>query len=558
MSSRQREMIVDVYKDSVEKKPDIKYRERIEEISKLTGIGRQTIVGTISEFKRTGRVSSPNRKRQKTSIFDRIGELDRSALKKKVHSFWLRREYPTIDKIMHAINEDPSLPDLKRTSLYRVIKNLDFIYIRCRRFNVLTEKDSTIIKRRRYMYDIRKYREEGRSIYYLSETCIHAKTCTETDSTSTIIKSENNESNDKIQTTLPTDLMEETYIPAQTHIVTVWDDTIVKLENNELDDRVQSAVPINPTNDTYVCSETSTESNWKNTVIKLENDEFVDKIRITVPTYTTDETSEHTETFSENDWENTVTKSGNNGIENTNLVTRSKNSKEKKRHLVVFHIGSEKGFLPNGLLCLEPKNDNSECLSEMNNDIFCSWFESIVPLLDPNSVIVLDNSLDFSSKRKKKIPTSVSKNAEIVEWLNAKGVTLDRPMLKPELLLEVHKATKSATNFIDKIAENAGHTVLRIPPYHCEFNPMESASAMVQGYVQESVAKFKTHDIKELLRVATERVTEENWKIFFQRAVEEENRMWEIDDNIDEMVDEIECDEAVVEETLSDSYDELL
>lgn len=39
------------------------------------------------------------------------------------HSIWLKRELPTIDRILFDVNEDPSLPNYKRTCLYHVIKN---------------------------------------------------------------------------------------------------------------------------------------------------------------------------------------------------------------------------------------------------------------------------------------------------------------------------------------------------------------------------------------------------------------------------------------------------
>lgn len=95
----------------------MKYDDMITKISQTTGIGSQTISRTISEYKRKKTVSSPNKKRAKKSLFDKIDDLDRNGLRQKVHGIWLRRELPTIDKILHEVNEDPSLPNFKRTTL---------------------------------------------------------------------------------------------------------------------------------------------------------------------------------------------------------------------------------------------------------------------------------------------------------------------------------------------------------------------------------------------------------------------------------------------------------
>jgi len=42
---------------------------------------------------------------------------------------------------------------------------------------VLTEREDLIVWRRQYLYDVRKYRVEGQSIYYLDETWLNACDC---------------------------------------------------------------------------------------------------------------------------------------------------------------------------------------------------------------------------------------------------------------------------------------------------------------------------------------------------------------------------------------------
>ncbi|KAL4104685.1 hypothetical protein QTP88_019968 [Uroleucon formosanum] len=365
--SRQKMMIVNLYKDLKIKHPDMQYRVMMAEMSKTLGIGLNSVRTTISEYKSTGTVKSPNKKRSKKCLFDKIDDLDRNALRQKVHSFWLRKELPTIDKILEAVNDDPALPNYKRTTLYTIIKKLDFVFIKRKRCSVLTEREDLLVWRQNYIDDIRKYREEGRTVYYLDETWVNAGDCVE------------------------------------------------KL--------------------------------WVDKTIHSKHDAF-----------------------------------------NRGLTTDATN--------------------PTGTV------------------------------------------------RTEKIPTSSSKKDEILLWLKSKGVVIDRPMFKPQLLSKVREIKSKYTSYVvDNLAKDAGHTVLRLPPYHCELNPIELAWAMVKTHVKQNNTSYKIDDVRVILNSAIERVTSENWQNFIQHVIKEEEKMTEVDRNMDEIIDNLEpCVLTITGET-SDSSD---
>jgi len=168
-----------------------------------------------------------------------------------------------------------------------------------------------------------------------------------------------------------------------------------------------------------------------------------------------------------------------------------------------------------------------------------------IPRLDPNSVIVLDNAL-YHSVRTERIPTSSSKKQDILSWLISKGVVIDRPMFKPQLLAKVNEIKgKYVSYVVDNMAKDAGHTVLRLPPYHCELNPIELAWAMVKSYVKKNNTTFKINDVRILLNTAIERVSSENWQNFIQhvknsRLKTEEDKLTEVNKNMDDMMDSLE------------------
>ncbi|XP_060880057.1 uncharacterized protein LOC132951981 [Metopolophium dirhodum] len=420
VSSGQREIIVNMYKDIKSKHPEMKYKPMILRINQTTGIGRQTICSTISEYRRTGTVSSPNKKRNRSSLLSQTSSqtdnLDRSTLRKKVYSIWLRRELPTIDRILAEVNKDPALPKFKRTAFDNIIKNLDFVFTKWKKHSVLTESEDLIVWRRNYLNDIRKYREEDRTIYYLDETLLNAG-----------------------------DFMDQVL---------------------------------------------------KDKSIVHKHDAF-----------------------------------------NKGIKTDLENLTGNGNHLILFHIGSNKGFLKGGLLCLESKMSSSDYHDEISGDHFKEWFESILPCLEPNSIVVMDNA-SYHSTKAEQIPTPSTKKAEILEWLNSKGVTFDKPLLKLQLLVKVRELKPRFSSYvIDDLATNSGHTVLRLPPHHNEFNPIKLAWAMVKGYVKRNNETFKVDSVRQLVNTAIDRVTTGNWKNFINNVIEEENKIWIVDDIMDEMLD---------------------
>ncbi|CAI6359323.1 unnamed protein product [Macrosiphum euphorbiae] len=266
-----------------------------------------------------------------------------SNVKQKVHAIWLRRELPTIDKILYEVNEDPSFPNFKRTSLYNIIKKLDFVFTERKRCSVLTEHEDLINWRRNYLYDVPKYREKG-TIYYLDETWL-----------------------------------------------------------------------------------------------------------------------------------------------NGNLTTGPTNPTGKRKRLIILHIGSDKGFLLDGLLCFESKKNSTDYHDEMNGDNFKEWFESFLPRLDPNSIVVMDNA-PYHSVQAEKYPSASWKKSEILEWLYSKGVVLDRPMLKAQLVVKVLSPT-----LLEDIVEDIGANRYSLIVY-------ESTDVSITKYMEYCVRYYS----KSLKSITTE------------------------------------------------------
>lgn len=106
------------------------------------------------------------------------------------------------------------------------------------------------------------------------------------------------------------------------------------------------------------------------------------------------------------------------------------------------------------------------------------------------------------------------------------------------------------------MAKDAGHTVLRLPPYHCELNPIELAWAMKKTYVKQNNTTFKIDDVRVLLNTAIERISSENRQNFIQHVKTEEDKLTEVDKNMDEIIDSLEPCILTINGDISDSSDD--
>jgi len=420
----------------MKKEPEIRYEDLLFRLSEGSGIGIGTIKKTLREYKSTGKGSSPKNKKLRSTICEKLDDFDKNAIRQKIHQFWFRKEIPTLAKIIQAVQDDPDLPNLSRSSFQRLLKDMQFEYTKRNRNSALTEREDLVLWRRQYISQIRRYRQEGRTIYYLDETWVNAEDCSP---------------------------------------------------------RV-----------------------WVDTTVKSHKDAFL-----------------------------------------KGLTTGARNPTGKGKRLIVVHIGSSQGFVDGGLLCFESKKNTSDYHDEMNGDTFFEWFCSILPKLNDNAVIILDNA-PYHSVKKESIPTTAWTKARIQQWLESKGVVITEPLVKIELLQKVKQIKNQFEKYVvDEEAKKQNKTVLRLPPYHCELNPIELAWSVVKGHVKTNNTTFKLNDVRQLLIDGIQRVTPEMWSNFISHTIKEEDKFWQIDFISDDILEEDESQHVltITGQTTSDDSD---
>ncbi|XP_042148674.1 uncharacterized protein LOC121837192 [Ixodes scapularis] len=202
----------------------------------------------------------------------------------------------------------------------------------------------------------------------------------------------------------------------------------------------------------------------------------------------------------------------------------------KGGRLILVHAGSsETGFVEGAAdFFRAKKGNNADYHSEMDGTYFEGWFSSqLLPKIPPSSIIVMDNA-PYHSVALEKASTSSARKADIQAWLTKKGILWSWDIVRAELLELSKKVNTPGTVYrIDTLAAVHSHEVLRLPPYHCEFNPIELVWSKVKGYVASKKKLFTLQEVERLLPEALASVTQEDWRNCCTHVQRVEDEAWE-------------------------------
>ena len=160
------------------------------------------------------------------------------------------------------------------------------------------------------------------------------------------------------------------------------------------------------------------------------------------------------------------------------------------------------------------RSDRKVMTEDYHNDIdsktYYEWLKNVLPYLPQNAILVIDNA-SIHNKRSAGTPTSQTIKQDMQNWLISKNINFSPNALKAELWEIIKEKLKSEPEYdIDKMVKKIRKdiTLERLPPYHCELNPIE----MVWGILKRDVRKspFKhVQDVKKITESAFQKITPE-------------------------------------------------
>jgi len=167
--------------------------------------------------------------------------------------------------------------------------------------------------------------------------------------------------------------------------------------------------------------------------------------------------------------------------------------------------------------------DKGEYHGNIDHEMFISWFRKLCQTLQEtlgNCVIIMDGA-SYHKKAVDKAPTRSATKTVMQAWLDGHGIVWEAGSTKAELyhLVQQHKEEVVVYHSI-QVAEEFGHTVSFLPPYHPELNPIE----MIWAQLKNPIAATARRTMKELGEAlafnATEKITEKTWIGAWKRSQE--------------------------------------
>lgn len=210
--------------------------------------------------------------------------------------------------------------------------------------------------------------------------------------------------------------------------------------------------------------------------------------------------------------------------------------------LIVVSIGSEVGFVPESTLIFKAGASSGDYHGQMNGENFEKWIStSVIPNLQPGSVVVMDNA-PYHSMQVDKPPTKYSTKQSMVAWLTKRGIQPNTSLRKPEIFdLVIANSPIEKRYKIDEILKSSGHSVLRLPPYMCDLNPIELGWAQIKKYIRErnTTGELSLKRLLELTKEAVNAVSRSHWAGFLKHTQTVEEEYWTKDGIMEDAVDSL-------------------
>lgn len=176
--------------------------------------------------------------------------------------------------------------------------------------------------------------------------------------------------------------------------------------------------------------------------------------------------------------------------------------------LNIIVAAGAKGFTRKTLLVYKA----NQPFGEYHRHHYEKWLtDSLIPIVKRRSVIVLDKATNHNQVLFRE-PTKCSKKNFMINWLQLKGITVSKKMLKPkiyEIVMENKTGLKDYA--IDHVLGYCGFTVVHLPPNHADLNPINKFWPTIKGHVTNSNLLLNMHDIKEMVDESICQISHREW-----------------------------------------------
>ncbi|KAJ3655607.1 hypothetical protein Zmor_014729 [Zophobas morio] len=187
------------------------------------------------------------------------------------------------------------------------------------------------------------------------------------------------------------------------------------------------------------------------------------------------------------------------------------------KRFTILHAGGKFGFLEGCDLFLDSKVDSRDYHKTMTGDLFKQWTEQqLIPNVKQMSgkvVVIMDNA-PYHSVHAEQLPNFSWKKSKLQLWLHQNEIPFDSNLTKKQLYEIIKPNILSRKKYlIDELLSKNGIQVLRLPPYHCQYNPIEMVWGFCKQYDNKHILEQPSGKLKvaNLWKKALSKYTPEMW-----------------------------------------------
>ncbi|XP_046960672.1 uncharacterized protein LOC124530527 [Vanessa cardui] len=187
-------------------------------------------------------------------------------------------------------------------------------------------------------------------------------------------------------------------------------------------------------------------------------------------------------------------------------------SDSKGPRWIIVHAGGAMGFIPNAQLIFRSQSQAADYHDDMNQTNFNKWLsEKLIPNLPPQSIVVMDNA-SYHTVQVNKAPTMSSTKTEMQNWITSNDLSYLPTMIKAQLFEIIKEHRQPPVYEADRMLEEHGHKVVRLPPYHCDLNPIELIWSVLKRRIAEKNVGQEANKIVQITEEAFATITEADWR----------------------------------------------
>ncbi|CAJ0605443.1 unnamed protein product [Cylicocyclus nassatus] len=172
--------------------------------------------------------------------------------------------------------------------------------------------------------------------------------------------------------------------------------------------------------------------------------------------------------------------------------------KNKGKRAIVIGALAEDGVIPQctRVFVSGRMTDDGDYHRDMNHALYEEWLYECLPSMIERAngrrvCLVIDNA-PYHTRQLERLPTSSSTKAQIQEYLEQKGIEVPAGATKAILVEKLRSYVNAQGGYsalrsyaAERICSELGVKLLRLPPFHCFFNPIEDCWSQLKGFLNK-------------------------------------------------------------------------